>query len=150
MRVRGLRSTVGSLGDNLVEQEIEFVLPTRGFGSRVLASALALALLGVGGCALAGGTLGGREKCWPEDPPRGASIWRGILRIDSRGRSLDTPEGYPIPLIPGTLTTRVGGGGVGELVRGNDVVARAGADVTLFGGMGADGGLVVCAVEEVH
>jgi hypothetical protein len=50
---------------------------------------------------------------------------------------------------PRTLTTRVGAGGIGELVRGNDVLARAGADVTLFGGIGADGGLVVCAVEEV-
>jgi hypothetical protein len=117
---------------------------------RGLALALSLTLLGTVGCALAGGTLGGREKCWPEDPPRGASIWRGILRIDARGGRLDTPEGDVIPLIPGTLRTQVGGGGAGELVRGNDVVARTGADVTLFGGMDSDGRLVVCGVEEIH
>jgi hypothetical protein len=29
-------------------------------------------------------------------------------------------------------------------------VARAGDDVTLFGGAGADGALVVCGLEEVH
>jgi len=122
----------------------------RSFASRALVLALAITLLASAGCALAGGTLGGREKCWPGDPPRSASIWRGILRIDSRGGRLDTPEGDVIQLLPGTLTTRVGGGGVGELVRGTDVVARAGADVTLFGGMGADGALVVCRVEEIH
>jgi hypothetical protein len=127
-----------------------FVSLVRSVAHTGLALALSLILLGTVGCALAGGTLGGREKCWPEDPPRGASIWRGILRIDSRGGRLDTSEGDVIPLIPGTLTTRVGGGGAGELVRGNDVVARAGADLTLFGGMGSDGGLVVCGVEEIH
>ena len=34
--------------------------------------------------------------------------------------------------------------------RGSDVVATNGQDVTLFGGAGADGALVVCGVEEVH
>jgi hypothetical protein len=29
-------------------------------------------------------------------------------------------------------------------------VAQAGDDATLFGGMGADGALVVCGVEEIH
>jgi hypothetical protein len=48
------------------------------------------------------------------------------------------------------MATRVGAGGVGELVRGGDVVARAGDDVTLFGGAGADGALVVCGVEAIH
>lgn len=38
--------------------------------------------------------------------------------------------------------------GTGGLLSGNDVVARAGDDVTLFGGAGADGYLVVCGVEE--
>ena len=52
-----------------------------------------------------------------------------------------------IPLLPGALTFRATADG-GELVRGSDVVAKAGDDVSLFGGAGADGALVVCAVEE--
>ena len=115
-----------------------------------LALVLALALTGLGGCALTGGTLGGREKCWPEGTPRAASLWRGTLRIDASGDRLETPEGEVIPLMAGTLTMGVGEGGVGQLMRGNDVVAKAGDDVTLFGGAGSDGVLQVCAVEEIH
>jgi len=51
-----------------------------------------------------------------------------------------------IPLLPGALTIRSGSGG--GLLRGGDVVAQSGDDVSLFGGAGADGALVVCAVEE--
>ena len=124
------------------------------FGRRVasggLALAVGLALLGTAGCSFGSGTLGGREKCWPESEQRAASIWRGILRIDASGAQLDTPEREVIPLLPGTLATRVGANGIGELVRGNDVVARTGDDLTLFGGAGSDGALVVCRVEEVH
>lgn len=115
-----------------------------------LTIALGLALLAVAGCSLGVNTLGGREKCWPESSRRAASVWRGTLRIDASGGSLETPEGDVIPLIPGAIGTRVGERGIGELVRGTDVVAKAGDDVTLFGGAGADGALVVCAVEEVH
>lgn len=111
---------------------------------------LGVAILSAAGCSLEFNTLGGREKCWSEDPARMPSVWRGTLRIDATGGRLDTPEGDVIPLLPGALATRVGEGGVGELMRGSDVVARAGDDVTLFGGAGADGALVVCAVEEVH
>lgn len=116
----------------------------------ILPLLFAMAVLAVGGCSLAGGTLGGREKCWPQDPPRAASVWRGILRVDASGGRLETPEGDVIPLLPGALQTRIDPGGVGELVRGNDVVATAGQDVTLFGGAGSDGALVVCGVEEIH
>jgi hypothetical protein len=112
--------------------------------------AVGLALLIAAGCSLTSGTLGGREKCWPASDQRAASLWRGTLRIDVSGGRLETPEGDVIPLLPGTLATRVGDGGIGELVRGADVVARAGDDVTLFGGAGSDGALVVCAVEEIH
>jgi hypothetical protein len=122
----------------------------RRLAGRTLALALGLILLSTAGCALSSGTLGGREKCWPESDQRAPSIWRGILRIDESGGWLDTPEGDVIPLISGTLEPRVGDGGLGELLRGADVMARAGADVTLFGGAGADGALVVCAIEEVH
>jgi hypothetical protein len=118
--------------------------------SRGLAFLVGIALLSAAGCAHDSGTLGGREKCWPESEQRAASLWRGTLRIDSSGGRLETPEGDVIPLLPGALGTRVGASGGGELVRGADVVARAGNDVTLFGGAGSDGALVVCAVEQVH
>jgi hypothetical protein len=118
--------------------------------SRFLPLGLAVILLSSVGCSLAGGTLGGREKCWPEQPPRAASVWRGTLQIDATGAQLLTPEGEVIPLLAGALATRVGGDGVGELVAGERAVARSGADVTLFGGAGADGALVVCGVEEIH
>jgi hypothetical protein len=123
--------------------------PTGSLPGRRLALALALVVLGAAGCSLSINTLGGREKCWPETPPRAASVWRGILQIDANGGRLATPEGDVIPLLPGTLGTRVGNAG-GELVRGGDVVAKAGDDVTLFGGAGGDGALVVCDVEEIH
>jgi len=123
---------------------------TRSRARHAVAFVAGIALLSSAGCSLAGATLGGREKCWPEDPPRAASIWRGILRIDASGGYLDTPEGDVIPLSPGTLATRVGENGIGELVHDGDVVARAGDDLTLFGGAGADGFLVVCGVEEIH
>ena len=116
---------------------------------RGLAAALLLANL-VAGCALAGGTLGGQEKCWPADPPRAASLWRGILVIDEFGASLETPEGDSIPLAAGALAPRINAAGVGELVAGEMLAATSGQDVTLFGGAGADGYLVVCAVEEIH
>ena len=50
----------------------------------------------------------------------------------------------------GTLAMRVGDDGVGQLVRGSKVVAKARDDVTLFGGAGSDGVLQVCSVEEIH
>lgn len=118
--------------------------------SHSLAGILVLAVLGSTACGVTGGTLGGREKCWPEEPARAASVWRGIFRVDASGGRLDTPEGDVIRLVPGALQTRIGEGGIGELLHGSDVVASAGDDVTLFGGMSSDGALVVCAVEEKH
>lgn len=102
---------------------------------------LAFVLFVVVGCSIGVDTLGGREKCWTDQ--RAASLWRGILRIDATGAALDTPESDVIPLAPGAL--QFSGA---NLVRGSDVVATVGDDVTLFGGAGADGVLVVCAVEE--
>ena len=109
-----------------------------------LAAALATAVIG---CSF--DTLGGREKCWSPDDPRTPSLWRGTLQIDAFRAALLAPEG-DLVLLPGTLTTRMGEGGVGELVRGEDVVARNGESVTLWGGIGGDGTMVVCAVEETH
>ena len=110
---------------------------------------LAVATLVAAGCNVSGNLLGGREKCWGEEQ-RAASIWRGILAMDEFGSRLDTPEGEAIPLLPGAITMRIGADARGELVAGDQVVAKAGDDVTLFGGAGGDGALVVCAVEEIH
>jgi hypothetical protein len=126
------------------------VAAVRRFALAGITISLGFALLTAAGCSLTSGTLGGREKCWPEGDARAPSLWRGILRIDASGGRLDTPEGDVIPLLPGALDVRVGGEGVGELVNGSDVVARAGDDVTLFGGAGSDGALVVCGVEEIR
>ena len=110
---------------------------------------LAAIAIATAGCALTGGTLGGRDKCWSADDSRAASLWRGTLQIDASGGRLLAPEG-DLVLLPGALATRIGEGGAGELVRGSDVVARAGDDVTLFGGIGGDGTMVVCGLEEIH
>src|SRR4029077_18309081 len=99
----------------------------------VILGFIAAALLLVSaGCSM--NTIGGREKCWPSGDARASSLWRGTLRIDATGGRLETPEGDVMPLLPGALATRIGPDGLGELVRGSDVVARAGDDVTLFGG----------------
>lgn len=119
-------------------------------GRRALPLVLAFCLLTTAGCSLAGGTMGGREKCWSAQDPRAASLWRGTLQIDASGAWLQTPEGEVIPLRAGALATRVGANGVGELVAGDQVVAKAGDDLTIFGGAGSDGTLVMCAVEEIH
>ena len=113
-------------------------------GRLVLAVALAGA---ISGCSF--DTLGGRQKCWAEGDPRTPSLWRGTLQIGSFGAQLVAPEG-DLVLLPGALTMRIGDGGVGELVQGSDVVARTGDNLTLWGGIGGDGTMVVCAVEETH
>jgi hypothetical protein len=126
---------------------IDRTMSSKGFlFNCMILAAFAIALTG---CALGGGTLGGRETCWAADDPRAASLWRGTLQIDGSGGRLEAPEG-DLVLLPGTLSTQVNESGVGELVRGSDVVARAGDSVTLFGGIGGDGTMVVCGLEEIH
>lgn len=113
------------------------------------AATLALVLsVASGSCSLGINTLGGREKCWPASDQRAASVWRGTLGVSGTTGSLATPEGDVIPLIGGALTFAMDTAGRGVLVRGNDIQARDGDDVTLFGGAGADGTLMVCGVEE--
>jgi hypothetical protein len=115
------------------------------------AIATASLVLGLAGCGPGSGDLlGGRETCWREEERRVAGLWRGTFRVDLSGGWLDTPEGDAIPLGPGGLQVRVGDTGVGQLVRGSEVVATAGDNLTLFGGAGSDGVLVVCAIEEFH
>jgi hypothetical protein len=101
------------------------------------------------GCAGGPGvdTLGGRETCWSETESRAASLWRGVLEIDASGARLKTSEGDAVPIRGGTLAPRLSDR---TLVHGDDVVARSGEELTLFGGAGADGILVVCAIETRH
>jgi hypothetical protein len=120
----------------------------RSLGHLGVAAVVAATLLMSLGCSI--NTLGGREKCWAEADPRAPSLWRGTLVINSAGGHLATPEGDVIPLIPGAIEVRGTADGSGELVRGSDVIAKSGDEVTLFGGAGADGALIVCALEEVH
>jgi hypothetical protein len=116
---------------------------------RPVAIAVLVAAILSAGCDVSGNLLGGREECWGSEP-RAASLWRGIFAMDDFGVRLDTAEGEVIALLPGALQMRVGEDLTGEIVDGDRVVAREGDDITLFGGMGGDGALVVCAVEEIH
>ena len=98
----------------------------------VLAVALSAA-----SCSITGGTLGGREKCWPEDHQRIPSLMKGILRFGVEGPYLATPEGDELPLLlnrfdlaqvgSATALSDPGGGGI---VAANgehgDAVRRAG------------------------
>ena len=105
--------------------------------------------LGAASCAITGGTLGGREKCWPEKEQRIPSLMKGILTFGVEGPYLATPEGDELPLLlnrfdladvrAAPALSDPGGGGI---------VAAQGDTVTLFGGLGADGALYVCGVEE--
>lgn len=105
--------------------------------------------LGTSSCAITGGTLGGRVKCWPEEQQRIPSLMKGILTFGVEGPYLATPEGDELPLLINrfdlaqlgstTALSDPGGGGI---------VAAGGETVTLFGGLGADGAMYVCGVEE--
>ena len=109
---------------------------------------LAVALSTVS-CSITGGTLGGRATCWPEVPQRIPSLMKGVLTFGVEGPYLATPEGDELPLLlnrfdladvpSGPALSDPGGGGI---------VAAHGDTVTLFGGLGADGSMYVCDVEE--
>jgi hypothetical protein len=104
---------------------------------------------GAASCEITGGTLGGRAKCWPEDEQRIPSLMKGVLTRGVEGPYLATPEGDELPLLlnrfdlaevrSAPALSDPGGGGI---------VAAHGELVTLFGGLGADGGMYVCGVEE--
>jgi hypothetical protein len=113
--------------------------------SRLIASILVAG--SVAACAITGGTLGGREKCWPEQPPRMAASMLGTLHLDGVRAVLDTNDGGPLPLGIDGFSQRMENG-TPALVDGNgSVVALDGEIVTMFGGIGADERMVLCAVE---
>ena len=61
-------------------------------------AALVLAALSVAACSITGGTLGGRETCWPEEEQRIPSLMKGTLQVGGSNPTLATPEGEVLPL----------------------------------------------------
>ena len=100
------------------------------------------------GCSLAGGTLGRREKCWSQSDARVASLMKGNLRLAAP--ALDTAEEETLQLSFSGLTVRREGASLALVDRRGAVAANDGELVTVFGGLGSDGSMLVCAVEERH
>jgi hypothetical protein len=73
---------------------------------------------------------------------------KGTLALDPGGSALNTPEGERLTLLFATM--RVSSAANGDvLVAGNgSTVANDGELVTLWGGLGADETMLVCAVEQ--
>jgi hypothetical protein len=112
-------------------------------------AALVLAALMVSACSITGGTLGGRETCWPEEEQRIPSLMKGTLHVGDANPTLATPEGEVLPLrLPRFDLTTEGSTIALSDPGGGGVVAANGELVTLFGGLGADGSMYVCGVEE--
>ena len=115
---------------------------------------IATSLVGVSltGCALAGDNLlGGRQKCWSDSEPHSAALFDGRLELStsSGGGILHTSDGTDFETeFPFMVVKSEGGSTV--LVDHGTTVAASGDTVTLFGGVGARGVFVVCAIEERH
>jgi hypothetical protein len=116
-------------------------------GPAVTALTLILAFV-IAGCSGSPNLLGGRERCWPEGDTRLATLMKGRLELGAFPWQLDTPEGesfaleFAGPRLDPTATSLVDATG--------RTVATEGEMVTLFGGLGSDGVIVVCAIEERH
>ncbi len=74
---------------------------------------------------------------------------RGTLHLDVTHSTLVTPEGETLAVDFPFLVVNVAPEGALKDSSGQ-VVANDGELVTLFGGLGSDGSMVVCAVEERH
>jgi hypothetical protein len=104
----------------------------------------------IAGCSLAQpNLLGGREKCWGESDPRMATLMKGRLDLapGSERGTLATPEGTDFEIQFPFMTVEPGTD-MPVLVDRGRTVAINGETVTVFGGLGSDGVIVVCAVEE--
>jgi hypothetical protein len=92
--------------------------------------------------------LGGREKCWSEADPRLATLMLGTLKLGAYPWSLDTPEGEVFAI--DFAGPRMDATGTKLLDASGAEIAREGESVTVFGGLGSDGGIMVCGIEERH
>jgi hypothetical protein len=111
---------------------------------------LGAVLLGATACSIAEpNLLGGREKCWSEGDPRNAALLEGRLdlAISSNSGTLITPDGTDFETEFPFMSVRESDDTV-VLVHDGQIVAQSGETVTLFGGYGPDGVLLVCAIEE--
>jgi hypothetical protein len=92
--------------------------------------------------------IGGRDKCWSKAEPRMATLMRGRLDLGPYPWALDTPEGevfdidFSGPRLDDTKTKLLDASG--------REIGREGELVTVFGGLGADGVIMVCGIEERH
>jgi hypothetical protein len=114
----------------------------------VLAVAMSVAACSITDGTL-GGALGGRATCWPEVPQRIPSLMKGVLTFGVEGPYLATPEGDELPLLLNRFDlAQIGSATALSDPAGGGIVAAHGDTVTLFGGLGADGSMYVCGVEE--
>ena len=111
-----------------------------------------LAVATISSCSLTPNLLGGREKCWAQSDSRAATLMEGRLDlVDGSDRgTLSTSDGTDFDVQFPFMTVRWNGETVPglELVDDGRTVAFSGETVTVFGGYGSDGVLVVCAIEE--
>jgi hypothetical protein len=75
---------------------------------------------------------------------------KGNLRLDAAGSTLDTPEGETLSLYFSGLSVRSDGRTTSLADSRGSPVAMDGELVTVWGGLGADASMIVCAVEERH
>ena len=110
----------------------------------IAAAAFALLLSGCGGVNL----LGGRQPCWSEADRRAATLMRGELQLElmSNSGTLATPEGTDFPVQFPFMTVSTVADSVVLTYEGR-TVATSGETVTVFGGLGPDGILLVCSIE---
>ena len=111
----------------------------------IAVATLAVVLSGCGGLHL----FGGHQQCWSEADHRMATLMRGRLdlALGSGGGTLATPDGTDFEVEFPFMTV----GTVGDTVVLTDegkTVALNGETVTVFGGLGSDGTLLVCSLEE--
>jgi hypothetical protein len=111
----------------------------------ICVASLAILLTGCGSLNV----LGGRQPCWSEADRRMATLMRGqlLLDLDTGTGTLSTPEGTEFPTRFPFMTVDH----VGDIVVLTDegrTIALSGETVTVFGGLGSDGVILVCSIEE--
>lgn len=119
--------------------------------SPTVPAALAIVVaLAVGACTIGDvEILGGRERCWDAGDPLVASLITGTLHVGGANPTLTTPEGEVVPLRLARFDLASDGPRPAIVSpSGGPVLAADGDLVTLFGGVGADGSMFVCLVEE--